>query len=61
MDFSVEGAINRASNMFDTTITYDPFESNFYPGWAHTRKCMHLRVDLKGKKNYLSVLESWGV
>ena len=41
MDFSVEGAIDRASNMFDTALTCATFESNFYPGWAHTRKCMH--------------------
>ena len=27
--------------MFDTAITCATFESNFYPGWAHTRKCMH--------------------
>ena len=41
MDFSVEGAIDRALSMFDTEVMYATFESNCYSGWAHTRKCMH--------------------
>ena len=36
VDFSVEGAIDRASSMFDTEVTYAIVESNFYSGWAHT-------------------------
>ena len=47
MDFSVEGAIDRASSMFDTEVTYATFESNFYSGWSHTRKCMHPELTLK--------------
>ena len=47
MDFSVEGAIDRASSMFDTEMTYATFESNFYAGWAHTRKCMHPELTSK--------------
>ena len=47
MDFSVEGAIDRALSMFDTEVTYATFESNFYSGWAHTRKCMHPELTSK--------------
>ena len=41
MDFSVEGAIDRASKMFDTAINYATFEPKFYASWAHSRKCIH--------------------
>ena len=41
MYLTVEGAIDQASNMFDTAIHHAMFEPNFYAGWAHTRKCMH--------------------
>ena len=41
MDFTVDGAIAQASHMFDRENTYATFESNFYAGWAHTRKSMH--------------------
>ena len=47
MDFSVEGAVDRASSMFNTEVTYATFESNFYAGWAHTRKCMHPELTSK--------------
>ena len=47
MDFSVEGAIDRASSMFDTEVTYATIESKFYSGWAHTRKCMHPELTSK--------------
>ena len=43
MNLSVDGAIARASDIFvdDGEIPYATFESNFYSGWAHTRKNMH--------------------
>ena len=47
MDFSVEGAIDHASSMFDIEMTYANFESNFYAGWAHNRKCMHPELTSK--------------
>ena len=47
MDFVIEGAIDRASNMLDTAINYATFEPNFYASWAHTRKCMHPELTSK--------------
>ena len=42
MDFTVSGAVDRASNLLtdDSNLTYATFEFNFYAGWAHTRKNM---------------------
>eukprot|EP00731_Ephydatia_muelleri_P023734 Em0016g5a len=42
MDFTVSGAVDRASNLLtdDSNLTYATFEFNFYAGWAHTRKKM---------------------
>ena len=64
MDFSIEGAIDRASSMFDTEMTYmyAIFESNFYASWAHTRKCMHPELTTKVSRIiHRSVLENWRV
>ncbi|KAL5484240.1 hypothetical protein EMCRGX_G020702 [Ephydatia muelleri] len=38
MDFTVPGAVDRASNLLtdDSNLTYATFEFNFYAGWAHT-------------------------
>ena len=47
MDFSVEGVIDRASILFNIEVMYATFESHFYSGWAHTRKCMHPELTLK--------------
>ena len=47
MDYSVEGAVDRASSMFNTEVTYATFESNFYAVWVHTRKCMHPELTSK--------------
>ena len=47
LDFTLEGAIDRASNMFDNAINYATFEPNFYAGWAHTRKDMHPELTSK--------------
>ena len=58
MDFFVEGAIDRASSMFDTEVTYATFESNFYSGWAHTMKCMH--PELTSKVNSIMHQEARG-
>ena len=40
MDFSVNGTIQRASNVFGDETSYATFEPNFYPGWAHIRRSM---------------------
>ena len=37
MDFSVNGTIQRASNVFGDETNFEP---NFYAGWAHTRRSM---------------------
>ena len=47
MDFSVEGAVDRASSMFITEVTYATFESNFYAGWVHTTY-----REIGGQKDY---------
>ena len=47
IDFTLEGAIDRASNMFDNAINYTTFEPNFYAGWAHTRKDMQPELTSK--------------
>ena len=41
MDFTVSGAVDRASNRLltdDSNLTYATFEFNFYAGWAYTQK-----------------------
>ena len=56
MDVSVEGAIDWASSMFDTEMTYASFESNC---WLGPYQEVHAsQVDFEGKPHYTSVLES---
>eukprot|EP00731_Ephydatia_muelleri_P000512 Em0001g512a len=40
MDFLVNGAICRASNVFGNQAPCTTFEQNFFAGWAHTKKTM---------------------
>ena len=47
MDFSVNGVIDQAYNLFGNQTSYATFESNFYSGWAHTRKNMHPELTSK--------------
>ena len=48
MDFTTKGAIGQASRMFqmerNSKIPFASFEPNLYPGWAHTRKNIHLEL-----------------
>ena len=45
MNFTIRGAIDQASVMFQmegtSEILLASFEPNFFPGWAHTRKNIH--------------------
>ena len=51
IDFTVRGAIDQASSMFQmegsSQIPFASFEPNFYPGWAHTRKYIHPELTTK--------------
>ena len=58
MDFSIAGAIENVSNMLEPEMRQTTFESNFYTGWAHARKCM--QPDLTSK--VISIIhECWKV
>ena len=45
MNFTIRGAIDQASVMFQmegtSEILFASFEPNFFPGWAHIRKNIH--------------------
>ena len=47
MDFSVNGAICRASNLFGNQAPCTTFEQNFFAGWAHTKKTMQPELTSK--------------
>ena len=51
MNFTIRGAIDQASVMFQmegtSEILLASFEPNFFPGWAHTRKNIHRELTNK--------------
>ena len=56
VDFSVNGAIQRASNLFGDETSYATFEPNFYSGWAHTRRSV--QSELTSRVNSI-IHECW--
>ena len=60
MDFSVNGAICRASNLFGNQALCTTFEQNFFAGWARTKKTMQPELTSSVIHTYWKVGESKG-
>ena len=61
MDFTLEGAIDQASNMFDNAINNANIRAKLLCWLGPHQKGHASRVDFQGNDHYSSVLESWGV